>query len=261
MGAPGLRRGHGGPAPHAGWRARGAGPRVGPRRHRHAARPGRLDTGPAIAAAAGARRAGVRPASPRCRGTWRCWARRARPALPGRLLRPIDRDRSYSASPGVRARAGQGVLPEVREPWPVRGPVVGMGASLGGLAMVHIAVTRARDLAGGVQPVGLLLHGRHRRDGAEVPLLRPDRRLRRRSRRRSCATAGPSVAHDLRNGRGEPGQQPPAVPAAARRRGAGDPHRESRWAHLHGLARLPRPGADRPFARGLDVPDQRSGDG
>lgn len=68
---------------------------------------------------------------------------RREPALRCRvlLLRPVDRDRSYSASPGYARALAEGLLPEVRETVATREPVVGMGASLGGLAMLHVAVT------------------------------------------------------------------------------------------------------------------------
>ena len=66
------------------------------------------------------------------------------PALRCRLLllRPVDRDRSYSASPGYARALTEGLLPQVRAEVAVAGPVVGMGASLGGLSLLHIAVTR-----------------------------------------------------------------------------------------------------------------------
>ena len=63
----------------------------------------------------------------------------AGPLPPFRLamLAPGHRDEEYSANPAyARALAGE-VLPAVRRAVGVRGPVVGMGASLGGLAMLH----------------------------------------------------------------------------------------------------------------------------
>lgn len=57
------------------------------------------------------------------------------------LLQPIDRDRSYSASPGYARDVATRLLPGIRSEFATRGPVVGMGASLGGLAMLHLAVT------------------------------------------------------------------------------------------------------------------------
>jgi enterochelin esterase family protein len=64
------------------------------------------------------------------------------------LLRPVDRDRSYSASPGYARALAEGLLPEVRASVAVRGPLVGVGASLGGLAMTHLALTRPGSLGG-----------------------------------------------------------------------------------------------------------------
>lgn len=56
------------------------------------------------------------------------------------LLAPHDRDRSYSASPAYARALATGMLPQVLGTVATRGPVVGMGASLGGLAMLHAAV-------------------------------------------------------------------------------------------------------------------------
>ena len=53
------------------------------------------------------------------------------------LLAPGDRDDEYSANPRYSATLHQRVLPALRAEVNVAGPVVGMGASLGGLAMLH----------------------------------------------------------------------------------------------------------------------------
>jgi len=53
------------------------------------------------------------------------------------LLAPGDRDAEYAANPRYSATLHQRVLPALREVAAVRAPVVGMGASLGGLAMLH----------------------------------------------------------------------------------------------------------------------------
>ena len=57
------------------------------------------------------------------------------------LLAPLDRDRSYSASPAYARALAVGMLPEVTGSVATRGPVVGVGSSLGGLAMLHAAVS------------------------------------------------------------------------------------------------------------------------
>ena len=57
------------------------------------------------------------------------------------LLQPVDRDRSYSASPGYAREIATRLLPGIRSDFATRGSVVGIGASLGGLAMLHVAVT------------------------------------------------------------------------------------------------------------------------
>jgi enterochelin esterase family protein len=53
------------------------------------------------------------------------------------LLAPGDRDDEYAANPRYAATLHQRVLPLLRTMIGVRAPVVGMGASLGGLAMLH----------------------------------------------------------------------------------------------------------------------------
>jgi enterochelin esterase-like enzyme len=53
------------------------------------------------------------------------------------LLAPGNRDDEYAANPHYTATLHQRVLPALRDLANVREPVVGMGASLGGLAMLH----------------------------------------------------------------------------------------------------------------------------
>lgn len=53
------------------------------------------------------------------------------------LLAPGDRDDEYAANPKYSATLHQRVLPALRQAVTVVEPVVGMGASLGGLAMLH----------------------------------------------------------------------------------------------------------------------------
>lgn len=53
------------------------------------------------------------------------------------LLAPGDRDDEYAANPKYAATLHQRVVPALRQAMAVTEPVVGMGASLGGLAMLH----------------------------------------------------------------------------------------------------------------------------
>lgn len=53
------------------------------------------------------------------------------------LLAPGPREENYSANPRYAATLHQRVLPALRDTVAIRGPLVGMGASLGGLAMLH----------------------------------------------------------------------------------------------------------------------------
>ncbi|HWM07236.1 MAG TPA: alpha/beta hydrolase-fold protein [Actinophytocola sp.] len=59
------------------------------------------------------------------------------PACRVALLAPGPRDENYSANPHYAATLHQQVLPALRDTVAIRGPLVGMGASLGGLAMLH----------------------------------------------------------------------------------------------------------------------------
>lgn len=65
------------------------------------------------------------------------------------LLPPGDRDQWYSASEGYARALAQRILPRVSEHLPSRGPVAGMGASLGALAWLH-AQRRFPGIAGGL---------------------------------------------------------------------------------------------------------------
>jgi enterochelin esterase-like enzyme len=64
------------------------------------------------------------------------------------LLAPGERDDEYSANPAYAKMLAQEMLPAVRRAVSVRGPVVGMGASLGGLAMLHAQRRRPRLFGG-----------------------------------------------------------------------------------------------------------------
>nr|WP_225953524.1 alpha/beta hydrolase-fold protein [Kibdelosporangium phytohabitans] len=65
------------------------------------------------------------------------------------LLQPGDRDDEYSGNPEYVRTLARDLLPAVRDLVPVEKPVVGMGASLGGLAMLH-AHRRRPSLFGGL---------------------------------------------------------------------------------------------------------------
>jgi enterochelin esterase family protein len=65
------------------------------------------------------------------------------------LLAPGERDEWYSASVSYARALALAVMPAIRRRVAVTGPVVGMGASLGGLAALH-AQRRHPDLFGGL---------------------------------------------------------------------------------------------------------------
>ncbi|MCU0296804.1 MAG: alpha/beta hydrolase-fold protein [Candidatus Nanopelagicales bacterium] len=64
------------------------------------------------------------------------------------LLKPVDRDRSYSASPGYARALMQQALPQIRAAFNTADALVGMGASLGALSMLHAAVSQPGEFAG-----------------------------------------------------------------------------------------------------------------
>ena len=92
---------------------------------------------------------------------------RIEPALRCRvlLLEPIDRDRSYSASPAYARALVTRMLPKVTEAVATEGLPVGAGASLGGLAMLHAACTWPGSFAGAFSQSGSFF--RPRTDGME----------------------------------------------------------------------------------------------
>ena len=79
------------------------------------------------------------------------WVGHAWPALRCRvlLLDPVDRDRSYSASPAYGRTLATQLLPDLRGRFATTGLPVGMGASLGAVAMLQ-AATAHPGVFGGV---------------------------------------------------------------------------------------------------------------
>ena len=81
------------------------------------------------------------------------------------LLAPVDRDRSYSASPAYARALVTGMLPQVTSTVATSGRPIGVGSSLGGLAMLHAAVTYPGSFAGVFSQSGSFF--RPRTDGME----------------------------------------------------------------------------------------------
>jgi enterochelin esterase family protein len=92
---------------------------------------------------------------------------RIEPALRCRvlLLQPVDRDRSYSASPAYARALVTRMLPKVSAAVATAGRPVGVGASLGGLAMLHAATSYPGTFAGVFSQSGSFF--RPRTDGME----------------------------------------------------------------------------------------------
>ncbi len=81
------------------------------------------------------------------------------------LLAPVDRDRTYSASPAYARALVTGMLTQVTSSVTTVGPPIGVGSSLGGLAMLHAAVTYPGSFGGVFTQSGSFF--RPRTDGME----------------------------------------------------------------------------------------------
>ena len=81
------------------------------------------------------------------------------------LLQPVDRDRSYSASPAYARALVTRMLPKVADAVVTAGRPVGVGASLGGLAMLHAASSYPGTFGGVFSQSGSFF--RPRTDGME----------------------------------------------------------------------------------------------
>jgi len=64
-------------------------------------------------------------------------ARRWIPPIRAALLAPVDRNQHYSASEQYATALAHDILPALRERAPTRTPPIGLGASLGALALLH----------------------------------------------------------------------------------------------------------------------------
>ena len=82
------------------------------------------------------------------------------------LLPPGDRDNWYSASEGYARAFAHTLVPALAAEVAVRGPVAGMGASLGALALLHVHRRLPGRARRAVPAVRLVLHARDRPAGA-----------------------------------------------------------------------------------------------
>jgi enterochelin esterase family protein len=78
------------------------------------------------------------------------WAATREPAVRCRVLalQPVDRDRAYAASRQYTDALVDHALVEVRRRVPTTGPLVGLGASLGALALTYAAASHPGTFAG-----------------------------------------------------------------------------------------------------------------
>ena len=188
-------------------------------------------------------------------GDYLDWLSIREPALTCRvlLLQPDDRNLSYAASAAYTDALVLTALPLARQMAATVGETVGLGASLGALALAHAAATHPGTFGGSLLPVRLVLPASLRRPRATLPLLRPRRRGRAADPHRPFCPGGSRGRGDRRHGRGEPREQPRARRTTGAGRGAGDLRRRAGRPQLHRLARPARPLAGRPAASHLGL--------
>ncbi len=119
------------------------------------------------------------------------------------LLPPGDRDEWYSASAAYGRALRHRILPELRQRVPVTGLPVGMGASLGGLAMLQAQRTWPGAFAGLFLQSASFFVPRFDRHESGVPALRSDRALRPGRAAGPAARRSRARGDDLRSRGGE----------------------------------------------------------
>ena len=100
------------------------------------------------------------------------------PPLRVALLAPGDRDKWYSASAAYARVLAHDVVPALRNAFGVVGAPAAMGASLGGLAMLHAQRRFPRAFGALFLQSGQLLHAPLRRPGEPLQPLRAHHPLR-----------------------------------------------------------------------------------
>ena len=179
------------------------------------------------------------------------------PPLRAALIQPVDRNETYSASALYAGALARELLPRDREARAARRRI-GMGASLGALAMLHAHRRHPKRFDGLLLQSGSFFRQRSDKQESHVPALPADHALRRHGapRRRRRAT-DPGRDH-LRHGRGEPREQRGGRRRARRAGLPGLARRGARRAQLDVLARRVRPAPARADRGGRDEPARRS---
>ncbi len=96
------------------------------------------------------------------------------PALRTALVQSSDREEQYAASPAYGRALATELLPTLDS----GGPRIGLGSSLGALALLHAHRTHPESFDGLVLQSGQLLPPPHRLAGGRLSPLRPDRPVR-----------------------------------------------------------------------------------
>jgi enterochelin esterase family protein len=93
------------------------------------------------------------------------------PPLRAALVQPVDRDETYSASALYSAALAREILPAIAKDAP-HGPRIGMGASLGALALLHAHVRHPRLFDGLFLQSGSFFRQRFDKYESEFPRYR-----------------------------------------------------------------------------------------
>ncbi len=147
------------------------------------------------------------------------------PPLRAALIQPVDRNETYSASALYAGALVRELLPEIAKRAP-HGHRIGMGASLGALAMLHAHVRHPKSFDGLLLQSGSFFRQRYDKHESRFPALPADHALRRDGAARRATASG---------------RFPSRSPAARPRRTA----RTTRRSRRRSPSRATRPGSPR----------------
>ena len=161
------------------------------------------------------------------------------PPMRAALIQPVDRNETYSASALYAGALVRELLPQIAERAP-HGKRIGMGASLGALAMLHAQRRHPKCFDGLFLQSGSFFRRRWDKRGVGLRPLPADHAVRRRGAARHIRRASRACHAHVWNVRGEPPEQP-RDGIGARRPGLRDAGRgDRRRAHVDVLARCVR---------------------
>ena len=128
------------------------------------------------------------------------------PPLRAALIQPVDRNETYSASALYAGALVRELIPQLQRIAP-HGKRIGMGASLGALAMLHAHIRHPKAFDGLFLQSGSFFRQRSDKQESSFPRYQRITRFVGTSAAARATSADPD-RDDLRHGRGEPRQQP-----------------------------------------------------